>query len=59
MINKARSDAALEDAVDQFWQEVQDGLDDDLRDDGETFDLVTDSYRAGWLAAVKFLKDNQ
>lgn len=48
----------LETAVDLYWQDVQEGLDDDLRDDSETFDLTTDSYRAGWLAALKFVKEN-
>jgi hypothetical protein len=48
-----KNEAELEDAVDAYWKEVQEGLDDDLRDDSETFDLVTDSYRAGWLAAPR------
>lgn len=57
-MDKSKVNEAMEDAVDKHWQDVQEGLDDDLRDDAETFDLTTDSFRAGWLAAMKFVNPN-
>jgi len=49
-IGKIKNDAAYE-----YWKEVRGGLDDTEADDIETFDLVQDSFVAGFEAALKML----
>lgn len=52
-VKKARKDDRPLFAAVKHWEEVRGGLDDDRRDDTETYSLVVDSFRAGWEAALE------
>ena len=46
----------LEAAAQKYWEEVQEGLDDDQRDDIEVYDLVIEAFKAGAEAAARSLQ---